>query len=590
VKQLGWYSDEDPGRVSFVRAGEIDLTLEVMDLRWLGLGSEELVRRVGVAVRDEWWGTIPAEITGLDLQRSERAFNLRFAASHRTGDLHFDWNGDVSGREDGTVRYSLDGICRSDFRYNRIGICVLHPLTFAGAAYSAVSPDGEVTGSLPHVVGPQAIENGVIYPLFPAFERLRLESRLLSVDFEFEGDLFETEDQRNWTDASFKTYSTPLSLGWPHQAHAGQRIAQQLTMRFDVPSPRPVRRPSSTAIEVILGDDTGRPLPPVGLGLSSDSSELGDAMESVRTTRPTHLRVDLDGTGGWWPRELERAQRDARALGAGLEVAAYLEKDFSLLDALAALPAEVIHRVLLMSPDGPLTHARLVAAARERLPTGVEISAGTDAHFAEINRGTSLPSGGDSLCYPITPQAHVTDTASIVETLEAQAHTVRKALLLGHLPVVVSPVTLRPRTPLVDPREGSRTPPDARQHSRFCAAWTLASIKQLSEAGASSLTYFETVGDRGVVPRGGGDAPVAHVLAEIATLRDGTLVASSSDAPLAVQTLAVRVAATIVVLVANLSPASRRVVVADGPAVDLGPWEVSRLESTGDGWSARSID
>ena len=28
----------------------------------------------------------------------------------------------------------------------------------------------------------------------------------------FEGDLFEMEDQRNWTDASYKTYSTPLRI------------------------------------------------------------------------------------------------------------------------------------------------------------------------------------------------------------------------------------------------------------------------------------------------------------------------------------------------------------------------------------------
>jgi hypothetical protein len=590
VAQLSWYSEEEPGRVSFLHAGEVDLTLENMDLRWLGLGSEELVRRVGVAVRDEWWGTIPPEVKSLDMQRTERAFNLRFAASHRSGDLHFDWNGDVSGHEDGTIRYSLDGVCRSDFRYNRIGICVLHPLTFAGATYTATSPEGDVAGSLPDAVGPQAIENGVIHPLFPAFDRLRLEAGLLSVELEFDGDLFEMEDQRNWTDASFKTYSTPLSLGWPHQAEAGQRIAQQLTMRFRVPSGRPVRRTSSAEVEVTVGADTGRPLPPVGLGLASDARELGDAAESVRATRPTHLRVDLDGTAGWWPEELERAQRDAHSLGAGLEAAVFCEEDIALIDALAALPAEVIHRVLVMNPSGPLTHARLLASVRERLPGGIEISAGTDAHFTELNRGTSLPLGGDSLCYPITPQAHVDDTASIIETLEAQAHTVRTAGLLGRLPVVVSPVTLRPRTALVDPRVGSRTPPDARQHSRLCAAWTLASIKQLSEAGASSLTYFETVGERGVVPRGGGDAPVARVLAEIAALRDGTLVASSSDAPLAIQTLAIRVGARLVVLVANLSSAPRRVVVSAGPAVDLAPWDVSRLESTEGGWTARSID
>ena len=430
----------------------------------------------------------------------------------------------------------------------------------------------------------------VIHPLFPPFDRLRLEAGLLSVEFEFDGDAFEMEDQRNWTDASFKTYSTPLSLGWPHQAEAGQRIAQQLTMRFALPSRRPVRRTRLEDVEIVLGADTGRPLPPIGLGLASDGRELGDAAESVRATRPAHVRVDLDGTAAWWPHELERAQRDAHVLGAGLEAAVFCEEDVALIDALAAMPAAVVHRVLVMNLRGPLTDGRLLAVVRDRLPKSIELSAGTDAHFAELNRGTSLAFGADSLCYPITPQAHADDTASVVETLEAQAHTVRKARQLGRLPVVVTPVTLRPRTPLVDPRAGSRTPADARQHSRFCGAWTLASIKQLSEAGASSLTYFETVGERGVVPRGGGDAPVARVLAEIATLRDATLVASTSNAPLAIQTLAVRIGARIVVLVANVSSAPRRVVFSAGPAFDLGPWDVSRLESTEGGWTDRAIN
>jgi len=37
----------------------------------------------------------------------------------------------------------------------------------------------------------------------------------------FEGDVFETEDQRNWTDASFKTYCPPLRLPYPRPFEAG---------------------------------------------------------------------------------------------------------------------------------------------------------------------------------------------------------------------------------------------------------------------------------------------------------------------------------------------------------------------------------
>jgi hypothetical protein len=58
----------------------------------------------------------------------------------------------------------------------------------------------------------------------PAFGRTELS---------FDGDLFELEDQRNWGDASFKTYCTPLLLGFPHQARKGVGIMQSVTIRVD---------------------------------------------------------------------------------------------------------------------------------------------------------------------------------------------------------------------------------------------------------------------------------------------------------------------------------------------------------------------
>ena len=41
-----------------------------------------------------------------------------------------------------------------------------------------------------------------------------------------EGDTWETEDHRNWTDASFKTYSRPLSLPYPYAIAKGETSAR----------------------------------------------------------------------------------------------------------------------------------------------------------------------------------------------------------------------------------------------------------------------------------------------------------------------------------------------------------------------------
>ena len=47
----------------------------------------------------------------------------------------------------------------------------------------------------------------------------------------FTGDVFEMEDQRNWTDASFKTYGTPLWLPFPVLVEAGHEVHQTVVIR-----------------------------------------------------------------------------------------------------------------------------------------------------------------------------------------------------------------------------------------------------------------------------------------------------------------------------------------------------------------------
>ena len=67
-------------------------------------------------------------------------------------------------------------------------------------------------------------------------------------DWRFEGDVFETEDQRNWTDASFKTFCTPLRLPFPVEVPAGD--PRPAGGDADAPGHRagdaPPRRPSPT--------------------------------------------------------------------------------------------------------------------------------------------------------------------------------------------------------------------------------------------------------------------------------------------------------------------------------------------------------
>jgi hypothetical protein len=66
--------------------------------------------------------------------------------------------------------------------------------------------------------------------------------------------------------------------------------------------------------------------------------------------------------------------------------------------------------------------------------------------------------------------------------------------------VHISPITLRMRYNAEATKAVSGNLPrvDRRQSECFNATWTLASLKSLIENGASSITYFETIGKRGI--------------------------------------------------------------------------------------------
>ena len=52
----------------------------------------------------------------------------------------------------------------------------------------------------------------------------------LTVETRFEGDVFEMEDHRNWSDASFKTYSRPIGLPYPYKLTPGEPVIQSVTV------------------------------------------------------------------------------------------------------------------------------------------------------------------------------------------------------------------------------------------------------------------------------------------------------------------------------------------------------------------------
>jgi D-apionolactonase len=217
------------GRI--VRLGRLTALLLGSELRYVQLGSRELLRRIHVAVRDPAWGTLPQVITRADINQRSGHLGAAFDLTHAANGLAFDCTVEISADAAG-LTYSMAGAFRIDSSFNRIGLCVMLPSSCAGRPYTASGPAGSISGTLPHLVAPQRVEGESILALFPAFDQLHLGlGPNLGIDLGLTGDVFEMEDQRNWTDDSFKIYSPPLALPRPRTVRAGDRIAQAMSLR-----------------------------------------------------------------------------------------------------------------------------------------------------------------------------------------------------------------------------------------------------------------------------------------------------------------------------------------------------------------------
>ncbi|HZS89273.1 MAG TPA: hypothetical protein VFE42_17505 [Chloroflexota bacterium] len=587
-----WYGrDEPPGEVQVLHAGGIRAELHGMDLRYVKAGDTEIVRRIYVAVRDHNWRTIPGTRSEFELDAGADRFTVRFAVHHQQRAIDFSWRATITGMPDGTISYRMDGLAGSAFRYNRIGFCVLHPpAATAGRPYRGRTSEGPVEGTLPNLIGPQRIVDGTYYALFPAVSQLIIDAGDgLEVRFDFEGDLFEMEDQRNWTDNSFKTYCTPLALPWPRDARPGQEIRQSVTVSCTgIPAGRREAGGAAAAgTRLALGESLGVGLPPIGLGMASHGRPLTEReLNLLKALKLSHLRADLHLSDQGYAQHLDEAARVARALNCPLELALFVtDAAESELETLAGqlLAGIAIARVLVFHEREESTDGRWVRLACERLRAAAPdapFAGGSNAYFTELNRSRPDITAMDAISYSLNPQVHAFDELSLVETVQAQAETVRSARSFSDgKPIIVSPITLRPRynanatEPEPDPAPGELpSSVDPRQMSLFGAIWTLGSVKYLAESGAAALTYYETTGWRGVMETAEGSPagtpfpsrpgmvfPLYHVFADLAACRPGELVACRSGDPLRAEGLAVRLPDGLRVLLANMTGAEQQV-------------------------------
>lgn len=580
-------AEEPPTPPRRLRAGPVTLDYQSGDLRDVTLAGREVLRRLYGAVRDQNWATIPGTITGEVFEVTDSTFRIRYVSEHRQGDIWFVWKAELSGDDDGTLRFVFDGEAKSSFLRNRIGLCVLHPIPeCTGAKARALLVDGSTRELVfPKIIAAEQPVHG-----FDTLAGLAHEiTPELWAEVRFTGDVFETEDQRNWIDASFKTYCTPSSLPKPVQIQAGDRVRQSIEVR---PLPRPDSRFPTSAFQVsaqgnrssIIDLKLGIPaqrLPDLGLGSTSHRFPLDDVeLRRLAAVNINHLRVDVRLAEEAWREHFLAAARSANALGLPLELVVHLPADgrhhelSELRRELTRLRADV-SRVFPLQEGQRSTTSSALRLSREHLgDLEVPIGAGTDGDLYQLNLQRP-PADADFIFWTMNPQVHARDTRSMMETpgaAAAQIASVRS--YYPNLPLVVSSITLRPRfnTAAVGPETAlpDTLPPqvDPRQMTLAGAAWTVGMLAALTPSGVESLTFFETSGWRGVLETGRGSFmpdrfpsssgevfPVWHVLAALNGFRSVAAGIVSDPRRVASFTIADREGQTRTI-VANLTPES----------------------------------
>lgn len=505
-------------------------------LRYIKSGKVEVLRMVYSAVRDSNWGTLNPKIVKEDFGKNENGFQIKVWVKYQKEQINFEAYYRITGKEN-RLEIEMKGEAKSDFLTNRIGFCVLHPIKECkGITCIVTHPDG---------TSEKAIFPELISPNQPMKNVLGLEwnpAKGLKAKLNFSGDVFEMEDQRNWTDASYKTYCRPLELPFPYQVKKGERIRQKIILEIQG---NPQQETINDFISFRIDKIRRFKIPEIGVCSTSRKELLEQSESEILKQLPlSHLRSEIKLNQTNWMRNLQRVAEESILVELPLFLVLYFSENYK--NELSGFKAEIrkyavhVKYVLVVGNNHLFDNEifdKTFQGLTELFPQS-KIGAGVNAYFAELNRNRPQTERAEFISFTVCPQVHAFDDATLIENLEGQKYPVETAKkLFPGKPIFVSPVTLKQRFNVVATSPEKSTGPDnelpsqidARQNSVFAAQWLMTSLKYLAQSGADLVTYFETVGWRGFIQgnynppvpekfsaRKGDVFPVYYLLKEIA--------------------------------------------------------------------------
>jgi D-apionolactonase len=582
VKLFGTEESVTPLRI--LKAGALTAEFDIGNLRHIRYGGVEVIRAVSFIVRDQNWGTYNPVIEDLKIDEKPDRFTITYVALTRDSRQSFRYSARIEGTADGHLDFIGTGRAETEFLTNRTGFVVLHPCDIAGKPVTIEHADGTVKqGRFPEEIDPVQPMLNLRTLTHEAAPGLRITCRM-------EGDVYEMEDQRNWTDASYKTYVRPLALPWPYTIAEGETLDQAVRLTLSGVAPR--ARDTADDIVIAVGERL-RVVPPLGLGLHPRDAAASKAnAETLRLLGARHLIGYYDPREGHNRQTLHSIAETAAALGAQpwLEAVIVSVEDFrdeiaSLGEEVSALgspfpivllsPAADLKCTLPGSPWPPAPPPReFFVAARAAFPSS-RLGGGMFSYFTEMNRKRPPTDLLDLVSFTTTATLHAGDDRSIAEGIEAlPAMALTAAKIADGKPWAVGPSAIGMRmnpygdAPLANPgniRQAMNFN-DPRQRGLLGAAWALGFFARFAAGGAAAITLGGMTGAFGVVhtsqawpqpwfDENGGLYPLFHVLRGLGDLSGASMRSLTCSAQSRLQGIAVERQGILEIWIANLTDA-----------------------------------
>ena len=572
-----------------LQAGPLSLQYSDGSLWNIRLGEEEAVRRIYLVFQDINWTSRPFEILEENWNIADDHFSAELQVRGSKDAENFEASLKIVGTPAGEIKYAFSGSTSADFMRNRLGLCLLHPIADLSGKPCKLSLSGgtKIISAFPKDISPsQPFKNlsGISHAL----------NNGQTFEVKFKGEVFETEDHRNWSDASYKTYCTPIELPFPVSVSKGEQVEQEINISISGSVSR-TEKPIKRKITVSVSEKEVS-LPDLGLNIAKDFSEVDH--NEFSQLGINHLRLNLD-LEDFSELDFSRAIGLAKQLNLKLDLALKAATVGDLTDFIKSsheLISEV-RNLLIFSKSHKVTPEEFIAAARELLGAAQSISAGTDLYFTEINRGTPVVPGIDQINFSLNPQVHSFDDRTLIQNLATQeVIAVNVARIAGDKLISVGPITLRPRfnpnatQPDRDVSNDSLPASvDARQRTWFTEAWTAISIKYLTQSSAiNSATYFESVGWKGIrestlgskdpknfLSEAGEAFPVWNLFSSLKGFSKSRL--STSNVPEVVDSLVIKNSTKTRLILANFSSEAQQV---HFQGIDLTPVELPPSSTT----------